>query len=235
MNYERLQLICTEDGSKTVGFEDIEEHYHSMHGAVSESMHVYINAGLKEIVFRKPDKHIRLLEIGFGTGLNAYLSKLFAENNSVYLDYTTLEPFPLPESIYTSLNYPEIVKDIESKNFLKLHTCEWEKKVVFSPFFTFHKQNEKAEFFNYPKNYFDLVYFDAFAPRFQSELWTQNVFQKVYCSMKNNAVLTTYCCKGDVKRILQNVGFNIEKLPGFNGKREMLRGCRNFYGKDFER
>lgn len=207
----------TGDGSPTLYRSDLNEPYHSVHGAVQESMHVFIKMGL-EPRMEKLDS-IRILELGFGTGLNALLTEEFSRTSRCKIDYIALETVPLAPEIWETLDYqkPEIFADI--------HTAAWEVEVVIREGFQLKKHESSFEKFDAEKN-FDLIYWDAFGPSTQAELWTLDVFEKCYQLMSVSGILVTYCAKGDVRRAMQAAGFNVERLPGPPGKREMLRATK---------
>lgn len=221
----QLRIIETKDGSHTLYREDLDETYHSRHGALSESRHVFIANGLCHWI----DIHLRatqlsVLEVGFGTGLNAALTLQYSKSCPIEISYITLEPFPLDSSIVHEINYfsdePEYKRD-----FLELHELAWSEMHVLGNF-SFQKLETKIEDFQ-PLQFFDTVYFDAFAPEKQPELWDINVLQKVYSLMNNGGVLSTYCAKGEFKRNLKRAGFEVFTVPGpAGGKREMVRGLK---------
>lgn len=217
------QLILTEDGSHSLYVPQLKEHYHSTHGAIQESRHVYINAGLNACELNK----INILEIGFGTGLNAFLTQLEAKKTNKQIHYTSLELYPLNLDSAKQLNYTQQLSDKQHVvDFLQLHYAKWDKAVAISSTFTLHKI--EIDFSNSHKfktnTRFDVIYFDAFAPEKQPEMWTQEIFNKIYSLSNKNAIITTYCAKGVVRRMLQSSGFTVERLPGPPGKREILRG-----------
>jgi tRNA U34 5-methylaminomethyl-2-thiouridine-forming methyltransferase MnmC len=217
------QPIITKDGSHTISIPEMNVTYHSNHGAIQESMHVFIAAGLKHISANLPGSAIHIFEMGFGTGLNALLSFIEAERNQLKIHYTTVELFPLHEEEINALNYCEQLRrsDLEPV-FHQLHQCEWEKDVVITPFFTLYKK--KIDLINLSINPpINLVYYDAFAPAAQPELWTKEVFEKLITMLVPDGILVTYCSKADVRRAMQAAGFSIEKIPGPRGKREMVR------------
>jgi len=218
-----VKIETTEDGSHTLAVPGLNEHYHSIHGAISESKHIFIEACLKYSLQKK--NKINILEIGFGTGLNTLMTLLELSKLNISCDYTSIENFPLKKEIYKQLNYPGTL-GISKEFFLSLHTSIWNEKVKITSIFDLHKINCNAQEMILTENSFDVVYFDAFAPDIQPEMWTKNIFENIWRSMKTNAVLTTYSTKGDVKRILKNIGFKIEKLPGPKGKREILRATK---------
>ncbi len=226
IQHSDIQLITTEDGSHTLFVPSMNEHYHSVHGAVQESMHVFIQAGFHEIVKLKDEIHI--LEIGFGTGLNALLT--FCENLHLNkrIIYTAVEAYPLEKEIYEKLNYADYITDNAENNVLQLmHQQEWNKTINISDVFELQKINCKTEELELKNDFFDLIYFDAFAPQFQPELWSKEVFEKIFFSMRNHSILMTYCAKGEVKRNLRSAGFVVEGIPGPKGKREITRARKN--------
>ena len=226
------ELITTADGSHSLYVKGLDEHYHSIHGAIQESKHVFIETGLKHIV-SKNIREVNILEIGFGTGLNALLTLMEAEKLNIKVNYTSLEAYPLNSELVSALNYVELLAQSESvekanltSTFSQLHICDWEKEIEFSKNFTLHKiQNTLQEIiFN---NNFDLTYFDAFGPRVQPEMWTEELFSKIFEATNLKGCLVTYCAKGEVKRTLKKVGYTVETLPGPPRKREMVRGTKN--------
>jgi tRNA U34 5-methylaminomethyl-2-thiouridine-forming methyltransferase MnmC len=216
----KREIIITEDGSHTLHVPELNEHYHSTHGAIQESQHVYIEAGLKEAL--KSFSEIRLLEIGFGTGLNAALT-LLAVNPEISVYYTGIEAYPLTREEIEAVNYPDLL-DIDVSSFYHLHQVPWNKGFtqIASDFFL-EKICDKLEIVNFPQNRYNVVYFDAFAPTVQPELWEKNIFEKIFAAMTFDGILTTYSAKGSVRRTMQEVGFSVERIPAPAGKREMLR------------
>jgi tRNA U34 5-methylaminomethyl-2-thiouridine-forming methyltransferase MnmC len=220
----KRRIVLTDDGSSSIFSEDVNQHYHSHFGALQESMHIFIESGLcsDNLCFIK---NISILEIGFGTGLNALLTYFKAEELQKEIYYETLELHPLTEQETEQLNYPAILPYPKVKEiFSALHHSPWNKKQQLSQTFTLQKRKISAVEASYTPDTFDLVYFDAFSPDAQPELWTEKVFEPIYIGMKKNGILLTYCTKGSVKNVLKEVGFRIEKLPGPVGKREILRG-----------
>lgn len=217
-------LITTEDGSHTLYMPDLNENYHSTFGAIQESNHVFIDKGFNGII--KSKKSIQIFEMGFGTGLNALLTLIEAEKQNVFVQYFAIEAYPLEDNILKQLNYGNIIEEGKYEElFNKINNASWEKSDKLSPHFEIKKLNTSIlEFVT--ANKFDLVYFDAFAPEVQPELWTEDIFRKLFSIMNPGGILVTYCCKGIVKRNMKTAGFNIEKLPGPPGKREMLRAQR---------
>ncbi len=211
------KLSLTKDGSHTLWSEQAKENYHSVFGAIQESRHIFIQAGLQ--VFSYKTEPINILEIGLGTGLNALLSFQWSEENNIPVDYFAIEAYPLDISIIKKLNYPEILS-ISKKTFFSIHQKNKEK---IGSFFSFQMQEIMLETYFPKRNFFDLIYFDAFSPDVQPEMWTETNFRKLYDSLKPGGFMVTYSTKGTVKRALKSVGFKIEKLPGPPGKREFLR------------
>ncbi len=214
-------LQTTEDGSHTLYVPELDEHYHSTHGAIGESMHIYIDAGLRHCL----SAEINLLEIGFGTGLNAFLTLLEAEKLQKKIHYTTLERYPVSVSTAAELNFSDFTDPSRKETFRMLHTAAWEEWVQVTPFFWLKKLSmDLHDFLMIPQDEkFDVIYYDAFAPEKQPEMWRQEIFDKLYAFSRDNAILTTYCAKGVVRRMLQSAGYIVERLPGPPGKREILR------------
>lgn len=213
---DEVRHVISKDGSSTLFSPHFDEHYHSIHGAIQESMHVFIGAGLKQF----EQNEVRILEMGFGTGLNALLTLIHGSEKKV--EYTGLEAYPVPQELLDKLNYPHELGAEAVEKFQKIHDAEWEKAESISPNFLLSKHKIQLEEFANETHY-DLVYFDAFAPSAQAELWTLDIFQKMYALMANGGILVTYCAKGDVRRAMIAAGFQVEKIPGPPGKREMLR------------
>jgi tRNA U34 5-methylaminomethyl-2-thiouridine-forming methyltransferase MnmC len=241
----KRSIITTADGSKTIQIEEWNEQYHSIHGAIQEAKHVFIKHGLlyyveslqgsfdcaKDKLSRDASdksQNISILEIGFGTGLNAFLTLLKAEELKQNIQYFGVEAYPiLPEELQ-ELNYVEQLSAEHLQHaFETLHQSPWEKEIEVTPYFQVVKQEKKFQDIN-NENTYDLIYFDAFGPRVQPELWTEDIFKIMYKSLKTNGVLVTYSAKGDVRRAMLSVGFLVEKLPGPPGKREMLRARKGF-------
>lgn len=209
-------LQITRDGSHTLYSNMYGETYHSSYGSIQESKHIFIHAGLDLFLNHQ---HINVLEIGFGTGLNALLSLLWAEKHKIFINYHGIEAFPILSKEISELNFPEIL-GCDRLIFENLHKEEHKNKADY-----FNMNLIKTSFLNYlPDNdAFDLIYFDAFSPESQPEMWSEEGFKKLFHAMKSGGVLTTYSCKGSVKRALKAAGFGIEKLPGPPGKREFIR------------
>lgn len=214
-------LRLTEDGSHTLYVDKLDEPYHSTHGALQESMHVFIEQGLHTI--SKPA--LRILEIGFGTGLNALLTMQFAKQANQEVHYHAVEKYPLNRVEYSQLNFEQVIDGVPNGFLNLMHDAEWETPVQLSDRFTLFKEESDFRSMNPPGN-FDLVYFDAFSPDKQPALWSADVFSIIQKSTRPGAVLVTYSSKGVVRRTLISCGFKIEKIPGPPGKREMIRATR---------
>ena len=218
----RLILKETSDGSHTLYVPGIDEHYHSMNGAAGESIHIFINSGLNSL----PGEKISLFEVGFGTGLNAFLTAIYCEKQGKRVHYTTIEKYPLEKDDWSQLNYPYLFDGKYSELFIKLHEAEWESDQEISEWFTLRKL--KADLLNYdPEGLFDLVYFDAFGPEKQPGMWTEEIITKVASAISNGGIFVTYSARGSLRRALQSCGFATERLPGPPGKREFTRATRN--------
>jgi len=217
---KEIVLSRTADGSMTLYVPALDEHYHSMNGAVQESLHVYLAAGLLHYIQNneKIQRELQVLEFGFGTGLNAFLTALEAEKQKIKIHYTALEKYPLLPEITDQLNYSETNRSL----FHHIHRSAWEIPVVITPYFTLQKLEIDFATFDYSRRY-DVVYYDAFAPGKQPEVWSQELFDKIFSAMNPDGVLTTYCAKGSVRRMMQQAGFTVERIPCAAGKREMLR------------
>lgn len=211
----KKELILTKDGSHSLFIEELNETYHSIHGSIAESMHVFIKNGLHY----HPKQNVNILEIGFGTGLNTLLTLTHSKKKKI--QYTTLEPYPISEKIYNNLNYSKLINSDEN-TFLTLHNSDWGKNVKITKKFTLYKSKRRIQDLYSEKKY-DIIYFDAFAPEKQEEMWKKELFEKCYKILNEGGYLVTYCAKGIVKRTLKSVGFKVERLEGPPGKREMIR------------
>ncbi|MBT8254732.1 MAG: tRNA (5-methylaminomethyl-2-thiouridine)(34)-methyltransferase MnmD [Flavobacteriaceae bacterium] len=220
----KRNIITTADGSKTIQIEEWQEQYHSTHGAIQESQHVFIDNGLIYYVRSKNMSSVTILEYGFGTGLNALMTRLTAQELKINIDYTGLEAFPVQENELEELNYPEQL-NIDPADFDKLHETQWDQPLSISPDFMLHKQNVYFEHFKSDKR-FDIIYYDAFGARVQPELWTKEIFEKIYEHLKEEGIMVTYSSKGSVRRALESIGFKVERLKGPPGKRHMLRASK---------
>lgn len=221
----KRSIITTSDGSKTIQIEGWNEQYHSIHGALQEAKHVYINAGLKTFLERQPKQNaLTVLEIGFGTGLNALLTALESLNISQEICYHGIEAYPVEAEELQALGYHTLIGSNPSI-FQNIHNCSWHETHKILPHFSIVKR--QAFFSDIAEvNVFDVIYFDAFGPRVQPNLWIESIFKKMYEALRPNGLLVTYCAKGSVRRCMQAVGFEVERLPGPPGKREMLRAIK---------
>lgn len=211
-------IILTSDGSHSLINRILNETYHSTHGAVQESMHVFIENGLRQCA----KQQISIFEVGFGTGLNAFLTLLEAEKRAIFIHYTTIELFPIEKPQWSLLNFADNYAKEQKEQFYHLHSCSWETCNDITEHFTIRKI--QADFTDYqPDKNFDLIFFDAFSPEKQPGLWTQERFSTLSAHCKPGAILTTYCSKGIVKQALRGAGFTVERLRGAPGKRHMLR------------
>ncbi|MBN8695859.1 MAG: tRNA (5-methylaminomethyl-2-thiouridine)(34)-methyltransferase MnmD [Bacteroidetes bacterium] len=213
------EIIQTADGSHSLYLKELDEHYHSVHGAIQEGIHVFIKAGLQAC----NNQHVSILEIGLGTGLNALLTLMEVKRSNKQVHYTAIEAFPLEEQLINQLNYVQVLKAEEwTEQFQSIHACPWGQEQTINKQFTLFKLQGQLQTAVFPATY-DLIYFDAFGPRVQPEMWTEEIFSKMYAVLNAGGMLVTYCAKGEVKRTLKKVGFMVETLPGPPGKREMVR------------
>jgi tRNA U34 5-methylaminomethyl-2-thiouridine-forming methyltransferase MnmC len=215
----------TADGSHTLFVPELNEHYHSVNGALQESEQVFIRNGLYHLPVCL--KEITILEVGFGTGLNALLTVLEAKKQRRKINYVAIEPEPPDQEIISMLNYASIIGGTEAAGyFKKLHDAGWLYPAFLSDYFILSKIQARIEDVTLSDEQFHLVYFDAFGPEVKPELWTEQIFSQLYKCLKPDGILVTYSCKGTVKRALKSAGFTIEKLPGPIGKREVLRATK---------
>ncbi len=218
----KRKVILTADGSTTIHLQEWDEQYHSKHGAIQEAKHVFIKKGLSLF----SNRNVAILEIGFGTGLNSFITFLEAPIRQITVEYYGVDAYPVTFDEIEKLNY---ISELNAKKFRdvynEMHQQVWEVKNRISPFFSLTKQKKLFKDIN-DKNSFDLIYFDAFGYRVQPELWTEEIFKKMFCALKSGGVLVTYSAKGSVRRAMQSVGFTVERLPGPPGKREMLRATK---------
>ena len=223
----KRKIVTTGDGSTTIQITDWNEQYHSMHGAVQEARHVFLKMGLDFWMNENPDqKTLHILEIGFGTGLNALLTLMHAEKSSVNLLYEGVEAYPVSSEELAQLNYLEAA-DAQAFEavFEKMHQLPWEQTEIITEAFQLKKRKQTFETLE-DQDQHNLIYFDAFGARVQPELWEEPIFQKMSNALKPGGVLVTYAAKGSVRRAMQAVGFKVERLPGPPGKREMLRAVK---------
>ena len=218
----KREILITQDGSTTIHLPDWNENYHSKHGAIQEAQHVFIKNGLS--LFE--NREVSILEIGFGTGLNAFITFLEAKKLNQKIDYYGIEAYPVIAAEFLQMNYVTALNAENNKAiFKKMHESDWEQKIILNDDFCLTK---RKQFFDeiVDENKYDLIYFDAFGYRVQPELWSTEIFQKMYNSLTNNSYLVTYAARGVVKRSLIEVGFTVEKLEGPPGKREMFRAFK---------
>lgn len=217
-------VLVTKDGSNTILNTDLQETYHSVHGAIRESVHIFINHGLRTVALQKPNPRLSILEIGFGTGLNALLSLLEANRRSLDVTYESWEKFPLPETLWRQLNYGEMLGDQSA--YIQINQAPWNVRTKLGSHFELCKR--QGDVVSDPvEGAFDLIYYDAFAPSRQPEMWTYELLRKVSQTLNPGGILVTYCAKGQVKRDLAAMGLTVETLEGPPGKKEMTRASRS--------
>jgi tRNA U34 5-methylaminomethyl-2-thiouridine-forming methyltransferase MnmC len=219
----KREIVETGDGSKTIRIVDLDENYHSSHGALQEALHVFIKNGLLEF---KEKSQISIFEMGLGTGLNAFLSGIKANELKLKIEYSGVEAFPVSEDEIIALGYAQLVGGENVELYKKIHSSSWGKMNEISAFFALKKIKNQLQNLELEKESFDIIYYDAFGPRAQDEMWSVELFKKMYDSLKVGGFLVTYCAKGQVKRNMKEVGFTIEPLPGPPGKREMTRAWK---------
>jgi tRNA U34 5-methylaminomethyl-2-thiouridine-forming methyltransferase MnmC len=215
--------VITADGSSSIYIEDLDEHYHSSHGAMQEAKHVFIQNGIDFLCNK--DK-IRVFEMGFGTGLNALLTALYAEESNVQIFYTGLEAYPVQEELIGKLNYTDHLADKAEKIFNDIHGVEWNRFRPITSNFQLNKVDQKIEDYQGQQEGFDLVYFDAFGHRAQPEMWDRNIIEKISNLLESGGIFVTYAARGQLRRDLISLNFEVEKLPGPPGKREMIRATK---------
>ena len=217
-----LEVQHTEDGSATLFVPELDEHYHSVKGAYTESLHIYRDCAYLYAAERTTNRPLRLLEIGFGTGLNAVVTAMVATNERP-VEYITLEKYPIEPQLIYKLGYDNFV---DASLFSAIHAAHWEQPTAIKPYFTIEKRCCDLTDTALPEN-IDIVYFDAFAPEKQPEMWSPEIFTDIYHAMRPGGVLTTYCAKGAIRRLLHSIGFSVERLAGpVGGKREILRATK---------
>ena len=212
------KIILTNDGSHSLFSPKINESYHSKHGAIVEAEHVFIRNGFSTV----KKSNLNILEVGFGTGLNALLTYQKATQKGIQVNYHTIELYPIDKKTYLKLNFTDLI-GLEKKNLSNLHSCPWEKKQKINPYFSLTKNHTSLEKYKTDIK-FDIIYFDAFSPEKQPKLWSHIIFEKMHKILKNDGFLVTYCAKGIIKRTMKYVGFKIIVLDGPPGKRQMTRG-----------
>lgn len=219
-----IRIIETSDGSQSLFIKSLNETYHSTHGALNESQYVFLEKGLSFWVNQSNKRNIKILEVGFGTGLNALLTWAYAKKNpDVDINYITLEPFPLDDSIYSNLRYAELIDGMDHNELIRLHGVPFDG-VERMENFSFSKR--KLGVRDYKDEALDLIYFDAFAPSKQAEMWDIDIFKSLYHLLNTGGALVTYCAQGQFKRNIVEVGFHLETLQGPPGKKEMVRAIK---------
>ena len=219
-----IKIITTEDGSHSLFDEKLNETYHSTRGARGESLHVFIKEGLEHWQSQNEADEISILEVGLGTGLNAFLTAQFAKKHNQKIHFASLEPYPVQKELYEQLNFHE--SDEEKELLMQIHRTDWERDINITAQFALHKTTKKLEDFGSVRP-FHLIYFDAFAPSKQPEVWSMENLEKCHSLLEKGGVLTTYCAQGQFKRNLAEAGFYVETLKGAMGKKEMVRGVKN--------
>jgi tRNA U34 5-methylaminomethyl-2-thiouridine-forming methyltransferase MnmC len=222
-----MKLIITGDGSHTLYRGDLDETYHSRHGAIRESMHVFIQNGLRHYLSISGKKELRIFEVGLGTGLNALLTAMEAVKSGYRIVYEVIEPYPLGPDLYRQLNYPGLLPGTGlDKLLLAIHETGWGSANPLSGHFIIKKEKVKFEAYFPVKNNFDILYYDAFAPGKQPEIWEPELLEKSYSMLMQNGILVTYCSQGNFKRNLRKTGYKVEDLQGPPGKKEMVRAMK---------
>ncbi len=221
----KRSIVTTSDGSKTIKIEAWNEQYHSLHGALQEARHVYIEAGFKTFLERHADQtSMSVLEMGFGTGLNALLTVLESMIKPIKINYHGIDAYPVKAKELEALQYPDLLS-CEPSFFNAIHKDNWGEEYKILPHFKLLKKLDLFSKLKYVST-FDVIYFDAFGPRVQPELWEAFIFENMFQALRPRGILVTYCAKGTVRRHMQAVGFEVERLPGPPGKREMLRATK---------
>ena len=223
---KKRQLLLTEDGSHTLFIPELNETYHSTHGAIQESNHVFIKEGLKYYLSDKSVDELWIFEVGFGTGLNALLTAIFAEQNNTNIIYDAIEAFPLEATELKDLNYTYQIKSQSAAIiFSKMHTTKWNELMPISNNFKIKKIHRQIQDYHLSGRY-DICYFDAFAPSKQPEMWEKSTLEKIYHSLKTDGIFVTYSAQGQLKRNLKAIGFEVHTIEGPPGKYEMVRGIK---------
>ena len=217
-----LKIIQTSDGSHTIYDESLNETYHSIHGSINESNHVYVNAGLKQFIYESRKKHVNILEVGFGTGLNFLLLYNFLKKRKIKVDYHTIEPNPLNDSVLEKLNFSKIIGSVD-EIFKIIHKSKTDELVEIDKKITFVKSVDTIENIKLKERKYNIIFFDAFAPSKQPDIWSYNNLNKIHSSMGEDSILVTYCSSGKFKKTLHDLGFKVEVLDGPKGKKEMVR------------
>jgi tRNA U34 5-methylaminomethyl-2-thiouridine-forming methyltransferase MnmC len=230
LGFGELKLVRTGDGSESLFVPSLNEHYHSSFGAIQESRYIFIERGFDHLVETNGFRGcpvLQVLEVGFGTGLNALLTQTAAERRGIRVHYTAIEPFPLEAATWQQLNYPRIMGSADySSLFAKLHQAGWNRPEEISEHFILEKIKTGLQEFIPGNGRYHLVYFDAFGPDVQPELWTAELFGRLHEGLAPGGILVTYSVKGTVVRALKKAGFAVEKLAGPPGKRHILRALK---------
>ncbi|HQW68474.1 MAG TPA: tRNA (5-methylaminomethyl-2-thiouridine)(34)-methyltransferase MnmD [Flavobacterium sp.] len=226
----KKEIIQTKDGSTTFYLPELNETYHSKNGAIQEAYHVFIKNGFSlfeghELLRTGEAKPISILEIGFGTGLNAFITSLESQNNNQTVDYVGVEAYPITQEEALTMNYANQIDASKNEVFQKIHQIDWEIPIQVNPTFQLTKRKQLFQDI-VDVEVFDLIYFDAFGYDVQPELWSDEIFEKMFIALKSGGVLVTYACRSVIKNSMISAGFKIEKLPGAPGKREMLRASK---------
>lgn len=217
------KVINTGDGSKTLFIPEMDEQYHSVNGARTESEHVFLKNGYNYHHAKLPV----IFEVGFGTGLNALLTAELAESSKRHTTFITIEKYPLEKQIIHQLNYGELISVEADIRFTKIHEAKWGETIKISEYFSLHKIEGDLTNFQFEESHnFDIVYFDAFGPDKQPDMWDKAIFKNIYDASNENSVFVTYSAKGEIRRQLRDCGYSMERLPGPPGKRQMLRGTK---------
>ncbi|MBL1280217.1 MAG: tRNA (5-methylaminomethyl-2-thiouridine)(34)-methyltransferase MnmD [Fluviicola sp.] len=215
----KKHLVITADGSSSIYIPEMDEHYHSSNGAVQEALHVFLENGIKLV----EAEELNIFELGFGTGLNALIS-LIHSSSTEEINYHSIEAYPVDNELIKDVNYCNLLGSNHQSSFDLMHSCEWEKDCDISDTFSLKKIHSKIEDYELQENFYDLVFYDAFGPRAQSELWETDILEKMYRGLKTGGKLVTYCAQGQFKRNLKALGFSVKAMPGPPGKREMTVG-----------
>ena len=217
----KKHLVTTADGSSSIYIPEMDEHYHSSNGAIQEALHVFLKNGIK----RFEAKDLTIFELGFGTGLNALISMIHS-SSSRKVNYHSIEAYPVESELIKGINYCQIIGDKYQESFSLLHSCDWENVHQITSDFSFKKIHSKIEDYQLQENYYDIIFYDAFGPKAQSEMWEIDILEKMYAGLKKGGELVTYCAQGQFKRNLKAIGFEVIALPGPPGKREMTIGVK---------
>lgn len=220
----KREVKLTGDGSKTIYIPDLDENYHSNHGAFNEATHIFIEQGIRPFPL---DKSLRIFEMGFGTGLNAFLAFIESKTSGYKIQYVGIEAFPVEEMLINEMDYCSFLNWENTQDFKQLHTLPWSENHEISDDFSFKKIHQKIESYIPENEQFDVVFFDAFGPKAQAEMWQPSILKKMYSLLKPGGFLVTYCAQGQVKRDLKAQGFIVVPLPGPPGKREMTKAIKS--------